>query len=1162
MSFKKSAAEAWNSPLVSVDDEDRPLFVENVWLPNLVDPVATPSTGAAPAVVGRETEASFTPIGTDILVNTNTADAQVSPRTVRLADGKYMVVWVGSITLPVTSVGGTIAGSYANADIRAQIFNADGSRSGGEFIVNTITAGGQLLPMTTQLSDGHVLVSWHDGVGPAGGTAETSMNTIRAQEFDASGVAVGSEFVLGNSNGRQHSVAATNDGGFVVTFQEGGAGGSFPAGNMVGRVFSSSNVQTASFIIDNTQLLTTSTMTAVEADGDILVWSLDRYLFSGGVTAWRFARYDMNGNELSVGYLPSTTTVYGLATLATGGHVTLATASNGSGQPLTLYAQMYSADGDFGVQTDIIDLSTIVAAPSITALSNGGFIVSWGEDSDPGSGVNLEIMARVYNAIGNPVGEAFQVNTITTLNQSAPSFAQLTDGDIIASWVDSSLLNGDTSGPGINMRRIDYDPTNHAPTAENFILRLAGVDGTQPVDIDPSDYDGFFGPDGYDADGDPLIVTNVSNATNGNVTLNADGTITLTINPGASQPMSFDYTISDGLGGFATARATVVNPSDFVTLRIGETALIDFLANDFYTPAPGETFTLSPPIPVTGDPIQSTAYVISTPSGPRISYDPLKVDGSFYGLPNFTSSYFNLLVGQTTAVIIYYYGTGTSGDVTVTLKGWMQQGGTGADNLVGTGQADHLSGGAGAAHTLTGGAGNDWYSVSAVGDVIVELANEGTDWVRSYVSTYTLPDNVENLVLMGGGQIGIGNAASNVIAINNNVGSQLWGMDGDDTLYGGPFAGALYGGNGSDRLYGGTWLDGGAGADIMEGAISGATYIVDNVGDVVVVSSNGGTDHVQTYINYALGNYIENLTLLGNSALIGTGNALANIITGNAAASTLNGGAGNDRLVVGAGSDGSTVNGGADTDTLALTGAVNLTSGSLSSIEAVELASGASLTITATQFNTGLAANTRFNGTGSLVINVDAPYIELYLTQLTVAVGSNVAFTVNGSAGDDIVKGVVNVANTLNGGDGWDFLRGGLLADTINGGDGNDKISGFGGADILTGGSGADQFRLLGLTDSGTGTAADRITDFAIGTDFLDFRLYDADAATAGLQNPGFSFIGNNTFSHTNAAEIRFQNSGGDLLVQVDVDGNGTADMEIVLLGLANQTLTGGDFLL
>lgn len=1062
MIVKKSAVEAWNSRLVSVDDEDRPLFVENVWLPNMAEQVVAPSTAATPTTVGRETEASFTPLGTEILVNTNTADAQVSPRTARLADGKYMVVWVGSITVPVTTVGGTIAGSYANADIRAQIFNADGSRSGGEFVVNTITAGGQLLPLTTQLSDGHVLVSWHDGVGPAGGTAETSMNTIRAQEFDASGAAVGSEFVLGNSNGRQHSVAATNDGGFVVTFQEGGVGGSFPAGNMVGRVFSSSNVQTASFTIDNTQLLTTSTMTAVEADGDILVWSLDRYTLSGGVTAWRFARYDMNGNELSVGYLPSSTTVYGLATLATGGHVTLATASNGSGQPLTLYAQMYSADGNLSVQTDIVDLSAVVTAPSITALSNGGFIVSWGEDSDPGSGVNLEIMARVYNAIGNPVGEAFQVNTITTLNQSAPSFAQLTDGDIIVSWVDSSLLNGDTSGPGINMRRIDYDPTNHAPTAENFILRLAGVDGTQPVDIDPSYYDGFFGPNGYDADGDPLILTGVSNATNGNVTLNADGTITLTINPGASQPMSFDYTISDGQGGFATARATVVNPSDFVTLRIGETALVDFLANDFYTLTPGETFTLSPPIPVMpGDPIQSTAYVISTPSGPRISYDALKVDGSFYGLPNFTSSYFNLPVGQTTAVTIYYYGTGTNGDVTVTLQGWMQQGGTGADNLIGTGQADHLSGGTGAANTLTGGAGNDWYSVSAAGDVIVELANEGTDWVRSYVSTYTLPDNVENLVLMTSGQIGIGNAASNVIATSNNVGSQLWGMDGDDTLYGGQFAGALYGGNGSDRLYGGNWVDGGEG-----------------------------------------------------------------------------------------------------TDTLVVTGVVNLTSGSISSIEALEFTSGSALTITATQFNTGLAANTAISGTGSLVINVDAPDIELYLTQLTFAAGSNVAVTVNGSAGDDIVKGVVSVSNTLNGGDGWDFLRGGLLADVINGGDGNDKISGFGGADILTGGSGADQFRLLSRNDSGIGSAADHITDFAIGTDFLDFRLLDIDPVAAGVQSPGFSFIGNNAFSHNNTAEIRFENSGSDLLVQVDVDGNGSTDMEIVLQGLANQTLTGADFLI
>ncbi|WP_373472836.1 hypothetical protein [Sphingorhabdus lacus] len=110
---------------------------------------------------------SFTPVDTDRLVNTNTAEAQLSPRVVALAGNRYMVIWVGPVTWPVTIVNGTFGGAYANADIRAQIYNADGSLSGSEIVINTSTAGPQLRPVVTQLSDGNVLISWHDGVGPS-----------------------------------------------------------------------------------------------------------------------------------------------------------------------------------------------------------------------------------------------------------------------------------------------------------------------------------------------------------------------------------------------------------------------------------------------------------------------------------------------------------------------------------------------------------------------------------------------------------------------------------------------------------------------------------------------------------------------------------------------------------------------------------------------------------------------------------------------------------------------------------------------------------------------------------------------------------------------------------------------------------------------------------
>ena len=78
---------------------------------------------------------------------------------------------------------------------------------------------------------------------------------------------------------------------------------------------------------------------------------------------------------------------------------------------------------------------------------------------------------------------------------------------------------------------------------------------------------------------------------------------------------------------------------------------------------------------------------------------------------------------------------------------------------------------------------------------------------------------------------------------------------------------------------------------------------MDDTGDVVVELAAEGTDTVRSILGYALGANLENLTLQGNAAIDGTGNALNNAITGNAAANSLTGGEGNDTLSGGAGDD-------------------------------------------------------------------------------------------------------------------------------------------------------------------------------------------------------------------------------------------------------------------
>jgi Ca2+-binding RTX toxin-like protein len=90
----------------------------------------------------------------------------------------------------------------------------------------------------------------------------------------------------------------------------------------------------------------------------------------------------------------------------------------------------------------------------------------------------------------------------------------------------------------------------------------------------------------------------------------------------------------------------------------------------------------------------------------------------------------------------------------------------------------------------------------------------------------------------------------------------------------------------------------------MAGAGGDDTYTVDNAGDVVIELPGYGADHVRSSVSYALGAFVENITLLGSGTISATGNVMSNSIFGNSGANVLSGGLGKDVL---------TGNGGADT---------------------------------------------------------------------------------------------------------------------------------------------------------------------------------------------------------------------------------------------------------
>ncbi|UJP06520.1 MAG: hypothetical protein LZF61_07775 [Nitrosomonas sp.] len=140
----------------------------------------------------------------------------------------------------------------------------------------------------------------------------------------------------------------------------------------------------------------------------------------------------------------------------------------------------------------------------------------------------------------------------------------------------------------------------------------------------------------------------------------------------------------------------------------------------------------------------------------------------------------------------------------------------GTGKMNGTGNAlDNVITGNSAANTLSGNAGNDWLDgqggidkliggagddtlvVDNAGETLTERSNEGTDTVRSSV-TFTLPNHIENLTLIGTLAISAtGNALNNTL-IGNGAGNTLSGDAGNDILDGAVGNDTLIGGKGGD----------------------------------------------------------------------------------------------------------------------------------------------------------------------------------------------------------------------------------------------------------------------------------------------------------------------------------------------------------------------------
>lgn len=403
-------------------------------------------------------------------------------------------------------------------------------------------------------------------------------------------------------------------------------------------------------------------------------------------------------------------------------------------------------------------------------------------------------------------------------------------------------------------------------------------------------------------------------------------------------------------------------------------------------------------------------------------------------------------------------------------------GGIGLDTLVGGIGNNRLDGGSGI-DDLRGGDGDDTYVVDNIADLITDTA--GTDLVESKVA-FILGAALENLTLTGGGSVsGTGNGLANTL-IGNTGSNKLFGLGDND------------------------YLDGGSGSDSLAGGTGDDTYIVESKNDKVFENLGEGDDTVQCNTDFTLPDNVETLLLgflIFNKPLIGTGNALDNLIVGNTGNNTLNGMLGADVLIGDAGDD---------------------------------------------TFIVDDAAETVLDASGLDIIH------------------SSINWDLNDSTGVENLLLIGAAAINGTGDAGVNTITGNAAANILDGQDGDDTLNGMGGADAMIGGKGEDVFIVDNAADTITEVAGEGVADHAQASASFDMGANAAEVelltltgklAINGTGNGSDNIITGNGGANTlngGAGDDTLTGGGGNDVL------NGDADNDTLDGGLGADTMRGG----
>ncbi|NBJ12377.1 hypothetical protein GR304_15860 [Microvirga sp. SYSU G3D207] len=352
-------------------------------------------------------------------LNATSAGHQYDSRVASLKDGGFVAVWVSQVN--------------AVASIWGQLFDAAGQPRTSEFQINTtsfLSSPSTDLKIET-LADGRFVVAWCiDGENP-----QTTDKDIRARIYNSDATPFDRQtpegdkdfFVTGTTvAGRQSrpSILAFDNGGFVISYEDYSRAGQ-PAG------------------------------------ADVRSQAFDAHGRATGTPGKIVSPSDLEDQTRPIS-----------AALSNGTYIVIYNDASAGGY----ICRFFGADGEALPNPEIAISENIhIGEPRVDALTNGNFVVTWGEAGD-GSGGGIR--TKIFAANGAVIKEAFFANSTTTGDQHTADVVALKDGGFAVAYEDYSqnigcirLTTFDSSG-----NRIGEEIRVDAPSIlDRYEVRLTAL---------------------------------------------------------------------------------------------------------------------------------------------------------------------------------------------------------------------------------------------------------------------------------------------------------------------------------------------------------------------------------------------------------------------------------------------------------------------------------------------------------------------------------------------------------------------------------------------------------------------------------------------------------------------------------------------------------------